>query len=82
MITFVPGANKLSEGEGHMEENSKVNIKDNTVIINRFLPVPDFNTTDAPFPCVGKLASLMATVGAERPVESEMVVTREQPWSR
>lgn len=82
MITFVPGANKLSEGKDHMGEHYDVNIKDNTVITNRHLPVPCFNIANCSFPCVGKLASLMATVGAERPLEPEILVTREQPWSR
>lgn len=46
IITFVPGAKKLNEGKDHMEENSEVNIKDNMVIINRFLPAPCFNILD------------------------------------
>lgn len=50
MITFVPGAKKLSEGKDHMEEHSEVNIKDNTVITNRPLPVPCFNIADCSFP--------------------------------
>lgn len=50
MITFVPGANKVSEGKDHMGEHSDVNIEGNTVITNRRLPVPCFNITDCSFP--------------------------------